>query len=151
MSASKLSLKPSVICSKPSVSSTSVLDTFSTWGNQPIPAPAERRTSILERLSAKSVIVDLGYVVAGRPSPCFIWQGSTSGNGRGGGYGRMSLDGFTVATHLVSFTHFFGYIPGKKQVDHLCNNRLCWNPQHLELVSHLTNQRRRSQRTIPKS
>ena len=149
MSAPKLSAKPSVLCSKSLESSTTVLDTFSTWGSDLI--PAERRISILARLSAKSTIVDLGHIVAGRPSPCFIWQGGTSGNGRGGGYGRMSLDGFTVATHLVSFTHFFGYIPGKKQVDHLCNNRLCWNPQHLELVSHLTNQRRRSQRTVSKT
>lgn len=41
----------------------------------------------------------------------------------------------------------FGYIPGNKQVDHLCNQRLCCNPQHLELVTHQTNQRRRAARS----
>lgn len=81
---------------------------------------------------------------------CHIWTGPTSGNGRGGGYGRMSLNGITVAVHIVSYTHFFGYIPPKKQIDHKCNQRLCWNPQHLEMVTHLVNQRRRAARAKEK-
>lgn len=75
---------------------------------------------------------------------CWIWQGPTSGDkGRGAGYGRMSLNGQTVAVHLVTFTHQHGYIPGKKQVDHVCRNRLCCNPAHLELVTPRQNQKRR--------
>ena len=105
-----------------------------------------RREIILTKLETKTIITELGYVINGKSSPCFIWQGPTSGNGRGGGYGRMSLNGHTVAVHLVAYTNFFGYIPGNKQVDHLCRNRLCWNPQHLELVTHLKNQKRK----IPK-
>lgn len=58
----------------------------------------------------------------------------------------MSLNGQTVATHIVAFTHYYGYVPGKKQIDHLCNQRRCCNPAHLEMVSHLTNQRRRAKR-----
>lgn len=77
---------------------------------------------------------------------CWNWQGPTSGEGRGGGYGRMCLDNQTVAVHIVSFTHFNGYVPGKKQVDHVCENRLCCNPAHLELVTHLENQRRKQRR-----
>lgn len=102
-----------------------------------------RRETILTKLETKTIITELGYVINGKPSPCFIWQGPTSGNGRGGGYGRMSLNGHTVAVHLVAYTNFFGYIPGNKQVDHLCRNRLCWNTQHLELVTHLENQKRK--------
>lgn len=79
---------------------------------------------------------------------CWEWQGPTSGNGRGGGYGRMCLDGQTVAVHLVTFVHFNGYIPGKKQVDHVCENRLCCNPAHLELVTHKENQRRKNSRKV---
>ena len=74
---------------------------------------------------------------------CWEWQGSHSGNGRGGSYPRMNLDGQTVAVHRVMFTNFFGYIPGKKQIDHVCRNRPCVNPNHLELVTHKQNQRRR--------
>lgn len=74
---------------------------------------------------------------------CWIWKGGCSGKGRGGGYGRMSLCGQTVATHRVSYTLWHGYIPSKKQVDHKCRNRKCCNPEHLELVSHKENQKRR--------
>lgn len=51
----------------------------------------------------------------------------------------MSLDGQTVAVHLVVYTHYYGYIPGKKQIDHKCNQRLCCNPAHLQMVTHLKN------------
>lgn len=106
----------------------------------------DRRDEILTRITSRTSIVDTGFQIDGKPSPCFLWTGPTSGTGRGGGYGRMSLNGHTVAVHLVAYTHFYGYIPGNKQVDHLCNQRLCWNKDHLELVSHLTNQRRRTAR-----
>lgn len=74
---------------------------------------------------------------------CWEWQGPTSGDGRGGGYGRMCLYGQTVAVHIVMFINFFGYVPGKKQIDHKCKNRICCNPDHLEMVTHKQNQRRR--------
>jgi len=74
---------------------------------------------------------------------CWEWLGGDSGKGRGGGYGRVSLNGTTCAVHIVVYTHFFGYIPGKKQIDHKCNNRICCNPNHLELVSAVMNQRRK--------
>lgn len=73
-----------------------------------------RRDDILKKLSDRTEIKDIGYEIDGEASPCFIWTGPTSGTGRGGGYGRVSLNGATVATHIVSFTNFFGLIPGKK-------------------------------------
>ena len=105
------------------------------------------RNGLIKRIHERVMVVDNGFVTDGRPSPCHIWQGPTSGEGRGGGYGRMSLNGQTVAVHLVVYSHFYGYIPGKKQIDHLCNNRLCCNPLHLEMVTHKTNQRRRAARS----
>lgn len=106
-----------------------------------------RREDILEKIMARVEVIDLGFLLHDLPSPCWIWQGANSGEGKGGGYGRMCLSGHTVAVHLVMFTHHFGYIPGKKQIDHLCNNRLCCNPHHLEMVTHLENQKRRAART----
>lgn len=96
---------------------------------------SDRRIKILTKIMSR-VTVD-------EECGCWIWQGPTSGNGRGGGYGRMCLDGQTVAVHRVMATLFMGYIPGKKQVDHTCRNRLCVNPDHLEIVTHKENQRRR--------
>ncbi len=98
----------------------------------------ERRKTIFEKIMSR--------VKINSDSGCWEWQGPTSGTGRGGGYGRMSLDGQTVAVHIVMFCNFFGFIPGKKQIDHKCNNRICCNPDHLEMVTHLQNQKRRAQR-----
>lgn len=75
--------------------------------------------------------------------PCWIWQGGTSGGGRGGGYGRLRLDGGMVATHRAMFIVEHGPIPSRKQIDHKCRNRLCCNPAHLEMVTHKQNQMRR--------
>ena len=114
--------------------------------------PLYRRDQILDRIEARCRIEDTGFVLDDKPSPCHLWTGPDSGTGRGGGYGRMSLDGQTVAVHLVVYTHYYGYIPGKKQIDHKCNNRLCCNPAHLQMVTHLKNQRLRAKRaktTIP--
>lgn len=108
--------------------------------------PHPRRNNIMDRIKDRLTIEDRGHTVNHKPSPCHIWNGPDSGTGRGGGYGRMSLDGQTVAVHLVVYTNYFGYIPSKKQVDHLCNQRACCNPEHLELVTNLQNQKRRALR-----
>lgn len=79
---------------------------------------------------------------------CYIWQGPTSGdNGRGRGYPRMWLRGQMCATHRVMFINEYGHVPAKAQIDHKCRNRLCVNPHpdHLELVSHHENCRRRDE------
>lgn len=103
-----------------------------------------RNNKILARLISNTSYVFRGYKdQSGNPSKCYEWQGTTSGNGRGGGYGRISIDSCTCAVHRVAFVLFFGYLPAKKQVDHLCKNRLCWNPEHLQSVTHKQNQKRR--------
>lgn len=100
-----------------------------------------RNELIIDRILSRLVEIDRGYA-----TKCWEWVGPTSGSGRGGNYGRMSLNGQTVSVHIVMFTCCFGYIPGKKQIDHLCFNRLCSNPDHLEMVSHIQNQKRRVNR-----
>ena len=105
-----------------------------------------RRTEIKKRISSNVEEIFTGYEIDGIPSPCHEWQGGTSGTGRGGGYARMSLDGHTVAVHIVSWVNENGLVPGKKQIDHLCNNRLCVNEKHLEMVTHKENQKRKAKR-----
>jgi hypothetical protein len=81
---------------------------------------------------------------------CWIWQGSNSGNPAdkksGRGYGRMSVNGYTSAVHRIMFVCVNGYIPNKMQVDHICVERLCCNPDHLQLVSHKKNCKLRDKR-----
>ena len=106
----------------------------------------DRRNRIRQKIRENVQIEDRGH-----DTPCHIWKGSDSGTGRGGGYPRMSLDGQTVAVHIVSFVNEFGYVPGKKQVDHLCNQRMCCNPDHLEMTTHKQNQKRRALRAAKKA
>lgn len=80
---------------------------------------------------------------------CFIYTGPTSGNkGRGKGYGRISINDRTSPVHRVMATLFYGYIPPNMHVDHLCNNRLCVNPAHLDVVTHKKNQKERARRRV---
>lgn len=96
-----------------------------------------RREEIMERIRNKSTNDIKG---------CWVWQGTHSGTGRGGGYPRMSLDGATMAVHRVMWSCVNGPIPHKKQIDHTCENRMCVNPDHLEMVTNLQNQRRKKKR-----
>lgn len=66
-------------------------------------------------------------------TPCHLWIGPDSRDGRGG-YSRMWLDGQMVAVHKVPWTNDNGLIPGKKELDHLCRMRRCVREGHLELV-----------------
>lgn len=113
---------------------------------------SSRRTDIISRIFLRCQIVEneaLG-------TPCWLWTGPTSGDGykgheapkkgRGHSYGRMSLDGQTVAVHIVMWVCHHGFLPGNKQLDHLCDHRHCCNPAHMEPVTHLRNQRRRAAR-----
>lgn len=84
---------------------------------------------------------------------CWLYMGRTSGNGRGGGYGRFDFDGGTMATHKAMWVCEHGPVPPKKQLDHTCpgRRRNCCNPDHLELVTHKENQRRRDAHRKAKS
>ena len=64
----------------------------------------DRRTSLIARIKAKCLVEDTGH-----SSPCWVWQRGHSGSGRGGGYGRISVDRQTAATHIVMFTCVHGY------------------------------------------
>lgn len=72
---------------------------------------------------------------------CWEWQLA-----RVGGYGHWMFKGKIRKAHHISLFFFKG-VPlnsysYKTQVDHLCRNRCCANPSHLEIVSARENLRR---------
>lgn len=58
------------------------------------------------------------------------------------GYGRFKFEGKTYLAHRVARTLTRGSISEGLELDHLCRNRGCVNPLHLEAVSHKENLRR---------
>lgn len=69
-------------------------------------------------------------------SGCWEWTGSRTL----GGYGHLRRPGGTFDyAHRVAYTHERGPIPDGLVIDHLCRNRACCNPDHLEPVPHRTN------------
>jgi hypothetical protein len=66
--------------------------------------------------------------------PCWNWKSPLDN-----GYGRFWLQNRTALAHRISYLFFKGEIPNGKQLDHLCRNRSCVNPNHLEAVDIKTN------------
>lgn len=55
------------------------------------------------------------------------------------GYGWFSYRGKPRGAHQVAYLLFRGPLPEGTEPDHLCRNRACFNPDHLEAVTHQVN------------
>lgn len=70
---------------------------------------------------------------------CWEYQGPLYSNG----YGKLSREEHgTRLAHRASFIEHTGVDPGVLDLDHLCLNRKCMNPAHLEPVTRSINLRR---------
>lgn len=74
---------------------------------------------------------------------CWWWTGSYCPKT---GYGKAGVGSLTDGTRRVANVHRFvyetlvGVLPNRRVIlDHLCRNKLCVNPDHLEPVNHSIN------------
>lgn len=80
--------------------------------------------SVLDRIAER---VDFG-------DDCWLWNGVVAAEG----YGKLGNDW----AHRAVYEATVGQIADGLVIDHLCRVRRCVNPDHLEPVSYLTNNRR---------
>ena len=74
----------------------------------------------------------LGWVI--QENGCWDWVGALRH-----GYGRVHDRGRSVPAHRVSYERAKGPIPTGLTIDHLCRNRACGNPDHMETVTNVEN------------
>src|SRR5713101_5428336 len=55
------------------------------------------------------------------------------------GYGRVGLGDNRYRVHSWFYLTYVQEYPKCLEPDHLCPNKNCWNPEHLEPVTHRTN------------
>jgi hypothetical protein len=65
---------------------------------------------------------------------CWEWVGTLSH-----GYGAAWIEGVHVLTHRYAYQTLVGPIRQGLDLDHLCRNRTCLNPDHLEPVTKAMN------------
>ncbi len=66
---------------------------------------------------------------------CWLWRGWIEHHG----YGRFRADGKRYYAHRWAYEAMVGPIPDGLTLDHLCRNRACVKPDHLQPVSNKTN------------
>jgi hypothetical protein len=85
--------------------------------------------SIIERFLQKIQVSDSG---------CWDWVGYRDRDG----YGRVTINKVPYGTHRIIYEYYHGQICPDLVIDHLCKNRKCVNPTHLEQVTNKENLRR---------
>lgn len=96
------------------------------------PAGATRRRGSVEERFWR-------YVDSADPLGCWRWTGAIDGQT---GYGRLNVEGRTEYAHRVSYQLCIGDLDPELTIDHLCRNRWCVQPLHLEQVTLRENVRR---------
>lgn len=69
------------------------------------------------------------------PGGCWEWTGGRFTHG----YGVFWLDGKQRRAHRVLYVWTYGELGDGDDLDHLCRNRWCVNPEHLEVVTRREN------------
>lgn len=70
-------------------------------------------------------------VLVDQETGCWNWTTTVSSRG----YGVARFNGKNISAHRAFYEMLVGPIPDGLHIDHLCRNRACVNPNHLEPVT----------------
>ena len=80
------------------------------------------------------------------PNGCWEWIGAKLKKPYGN-YGHIRIgtkeNNKLKRAHVISYILYKGEIPNGKEIDHICRNTLCVNPEHLQALTHKENCQRR--------
>lgn len=74
-------------------------------------------------------------VTVGDTDDCWLWKGVPSTKW----YGGFGLAGKVIQAHRLAYQMLVGPIPKGQCIDHLCQEKHCVNPKHMELVTRAEN------------
>ena len=103
------------------------------------PKEAKMRYKSIPKLTIEQQERFWSLVDVYQPAGCWEWMGTR----RADGYGVIKFGkNNQFRAHRVAYELLLGSIPADLPLDHLCRNRACVNPDHLESVNQRENLRR---------
>lgn len=99
--------------------------------------PKNRAEALVKRSASLKIdpIIRFCRKIGFDDNGCWIWTAPLAPDH----YPQIKVDGRFVYAHCFSYEYFRGPIPHGYEVDHLCRNKSCVSPWHLEPVTPAVN------------
>jgi len=90
-----------------------------------------------------SVLTNRFWAKVTQGDGCWTWTATVNSRG----YGQWAVNGVSKSAHRLTYEAIVGPIPDGLTIDHLCRNKRCVNPAHMEPVTAAENNRRKPSST----